>query len=99
MTELKPCPFCGVIPHMYTRDEDDIVLIQCQNQKCLKPSVEDEWEKAIEAWNIRYEPTCHIDYSFSNGFDELETVMECGHTIIGYLPDYCPGCGAKVVIE
>lgn len=102
MSELRECPFCWsneiYIQEVSTASEL-MFWVVCHN--CAKGDTLPHFTKqeAIEAWNTRYEPTCHIDYSFSNGFDELETVMECGNTIIGELPDYCPGCGQKVVDE
>lgn len=62
--------------------------------------------EAIEAWNTRAERTCHNKARYGNfkcdvcgaflqltDFDE-EPMMTVGG--VGYVPDYCPHCGAKV---
>lgn len=105
MIELKRCPLCkgkarireswmnsdklrGLGPEFY---------IECSNCLVRTPGKNTKQE-AVEVWNTRYQPTCRVEYGFTNGFDEIEHVMECGHTVINDVPDYCPGCGGRVEV-
>ena len=58
MTELKPCPCCGVKPNIYRYPFND--SIRCDNQRCpVQPSIGISHEyckhsdEAIDKWNIR----------------------------------------------
>ena len=61
----------------------------------------------VEAWNTRAERTCHNKARYGNfkcdvcnaflqltDFDEEPMLTVDG---VGYIPSYCPNCGAKVV--
>lgn len=107
--ELKPCPFCGgeAIIRTYRTFIDEyhgigtkyyVACSECLADRHLGKLTENE---AIEAWNTRAERTCkwtqweqHSDQYFST---------ECGREFqwaTPYdLPNYCPGCGAKLVLE
>lgn len=60
-------------------------------------------QEAIDAWNTRHEPTCHMEQS---GAGDDVACTNCGAYNIspfrdsgGHLviPAYCPSCGCKVV--
>lgn len=58
-------------------------------------------EEAIEAWNTRTERTCkQVFIECNDGLMPPFTAhcSECGAGW-GYTPDYCPGCGAKVILN
>lgn len=56
MNEIKPCPFCGVVPEL-KKDEDGRYDIQCENPECKLQVFLDRFysvkREAIEAWNRR----------------------------------------------
>ncbi len=60
--EMKPCPFCGVIPE--TDDGETGGIVECCNDTCdVRPSVFYDHEEdsngleiAIIAWNTRTNP-------------------------------------------
>lgn len=63
-------------------------------------------KKAIEAWNCRAERTCNVESSHVEqeigDYSYLEVELSCGHAFTwddGTPPDYCPDCGARVVVE
>lgn len=93
--ELKPCPFCGgkAIPPN-ERDHH----VSCS--KCRATSGNwAEYCSAIEAWNTRYERTCHLEQiPYSPGEYEGMRCSLCKtpDPDMGY-GSYCAGCGAKVV--
>lgn len=113
MTELKPCPFCGWSITAFNEDlyrvnisgNDHWVHLRCahcgataQGHGNTKEAAE---HQAQDRWNTRAERTCkwtqweqHSDQYFST---------ECGREFqwaTPYdLPNYCPGCGAKLVSE
>ena len=49
----------------------------------------------------RYYPkrTCEVtEYNdYGPHAEDCTIVLSCGHETIGYIPNYCPSCGAKVV--
>ena len=66
MVKLKPCPWCGHIPEIYTEPVDQYdgtILcdhyIRCRNKKCpvgeISTKYFDTINEAIEAWNRRAE--------------------------------------------
>ena len=55
MTELKPCPFCGEPPELFSF-KDGRYLVNCVNPDCdVYPytRIHDSAEAAAEAWNRR----------------------------------------------
>lgn len=110
MTELKPCPFCGGIPELYsyryggcwyTVRADHSQCCPMNNRYHQAVNVYRTEAEAIEAWNTRTERTCR------NTDDDCYAWFECSecglHSKLeimsgGYgIPNYCPNCGAKVV--
>lgn len=103
-TTLTPCPKCGKQPRRYTGkrglDEDSYyVMYECLGDDHLVRAIGDNDLEAIEAWNTRYEPTCH-NFGGEEGTNGEGYDFAC--SACGYLSDitepiYCPNCGAKVV--
>ena len=106
MSDLKPCPFCG--GEARAEEYGDGYIPQCDHKHtCVIADCEfpaDEWYIsegfAIEAWNARWERTCHDDgigvfrCDTCGAFANRDAVTDCCTTI----PiRYCPNCGAKVV--
>jgi hypothetical protein len=64
--ELKPCPWCGELPRLYTMSDNscnDYWEIGCAGEECAaNPSTMSfiSVEDAIEKWNTRFEeqPEC-----------------------------------------
>lgn len=113
MSELKPCPFCGGNPSSYPGKKYSW-HISCLNSGCpgLAIAVENDEQKAIEAWNTRAERTCkpHVK-AFKIGEDlvEYQALCDCGYPVgvdgtpnleeFESIDNYCGHCGAKVVSE
>lgn len=63
----------------------------------------DAYEEAAEAWNARWERTCHMQYVSLYDEECVDGIEcdECGWTEIHDadepVPARCPGCGSKVV--
>lgn len=105
MTELKPCPLGCPKSHIkvYTRkitSEHFEAKLQCNKcdisiarsgatEKCAL-------ENAIKAWNTRAERVCKWEAVTDPNGKITEFMGECG-CCMGYVPNYCPNCGAKVV--
>ena len=104
--ELRPCPFCGG-EAVKEFDSDWGLVVRCL--EC--PAIMTESPclgvlNPIEAWNTRYERTCHMTpvkhgavfdvWKFDCcGFEFAESGCERGQT---ELPGtWCPNCGAKGV--
>lgn len=99
MTELLPCPWCGVDMKLHAinypwADGDPGWNIwhedmgEAGKRKCpMEMGCYDTKEEAIAAWNTRAERTCECGWrGFVDGW--------------GYeQPSYCPNCGGKVVSE
>lgn len=93
--ELKPCPFCG----------GEIRIVRLHGSygepwyaRCDRCEVSGYYYKteaqAIEAWSDRLERTCH-NINATGAF----RCSECDATDLDFdKPDYCHGCGAKVVL-
>lgn len=108
MIKIKPCPFCGGKPSIRCDEfgfygSGSMFTHTCKGRKPqlnIFSSGYDTKQAAIEAWNTRYERTCHN----VSRFDDF-TCSECGGYILNYnseypvWTDYCPDCGAKVVQE
>lgn len=94
--KLGPCPFCGA---KYGDDHDDgcfipmstAVIVNIANGNPPLYST----EQLAEAWNTRYEPTCHWEHTDHCTW----TCSNCGvETDVLYRYWlHCPVCGAKVV--
>ena len=60
---LKPCPFCGEVPEIYTRGNNRTrkrsVVVKCpgcrveRTHSGLRRSIEWLWDKAADSWNQR----------------------------------------------
>lgn len=104
MEELKPCPFCGGEAHVkeVVSACETLYTVGCSNPECmgyetwlLKPTK----EEAIAAWNRRAERTCrNLNPPSCRDFE----CSECGESsefTPGFMPNYCPNCGARVIEE
>lgn len=111
MPELKPCPICENRKD-YIFDCKRPILVpagkgwRAECQECgLRTKIFQDGkgrtgrEKAKAAWNTRYEPTCHNfgGEEGTNGEGYEFACSACGYRSDIYDPDYCPGCGSKVV--
>lgn len=108
MIDLEECPICGKQPerHVCKRnlDEDSYyVVYECRQEDHTVSGKGDSDLEAIDAWNTRHEPICHMEQS---GAGEDVACENCGAYNIapfrdseGHLviPTYCPSCGSKVV--
>lgn len=105
MTGIKSCPFCGskaeIIEQPPTGPLNTLYRVQCSglghtpyNHEAMTNYFPTKQE-AIEAWNQRYEPTCHASDMYENIFE----CSICGAIDIDGNPNYCPNCGAKVIEE
>ena len=106
--ELRECPHCGATRGLYTLDEygglcvdDDLIAqIFCDNCKsAFENESANNGKELIEAWNTRAERTCEVTEYNDCGphAEDCTIVLTCGHRTLGYIPNYCPSCGAKVV--
>ena len=106
--ELRECPHCGATRGLYTLDEygglcvdDDLIAqIFCDNCKsAFENESANNGKELIEAWNTRAERICEITefYFCCPLAEDCTIVLTCGHRTLGYIPNYCPSCGAKVV--
>ena len=53
---LKPCPFCGVKPHVNYDKEFEVYWVSCYNKKCMVDVFTDDLpteKRAVNAWNKR----------------------------------------------
>lgn len=100
MSELKPCPFCGS-----GRDDNRAISIMraglwyiyCNECKASQGDYKTR-EDAINAWNTRYERTCHNLYCEGSDLGEGGfRCSRCDGEMYGDEPNYCCHCGAKVV--
>lgn len=88
MTDLKPCPFCGKVPHLEPfNDNPKMAAVVCGHGPCDKSGLlialadrGDGYQPAITAWNTRAapQPAC------------LSNTAENGKQ-----PDLTPVCGAQ----
>jgi len=71
----------------------------CLGRLCGNRGFADK-DKAIEAWNTRYERTCENEYGLENGVPLKFKCSECKDVWAKPSVDefnFCPTCGAKVV--
>ena len=99
---LLSCPFCGEdgeIHHMLYPYE--AYVPRCSSDgDCLCTLMEFHTrDQAVMAWNTRAERTCEVTEYNDCGphAEDCTIVLTCGHRTLGYIPNYCPSCGAKVV--
>ena len=99
--ELKVCPFCGSACEVTKVAK--LKRWSCSNHDCIGNNniwyEEFEWDRGKEIWNTRYERTCKVLDSHTDGIDEnIRYInLSCGHTVImDEIPNYCPDCGCKV---
>lgn len=105
-SELKPCPFCGgeaELRHIHVEFKNAPTFDQwfvdheCEVMKKRGVIFSNEGaEKVIEAWNTRAERTCH-DVGHERGYKRFFVCSVCERKHGDGTPNYCPGCGAKVV--
>ena len=50
--ELKPCPFCGGLPFIYSEDGEDYQVV-CDNCDGTIDRTSDNKKEAVKAWNSR----------------------------------------------
>ena len=105
--KLKECPFCGKEPYMVDEGDEcnpDQFYVVCPNSACFVEGTDfyATEEAAAEAWNTRWERTCHDDgiglfrCDACGAFVKRGAVMDCCDAV----PiRYCPNCGAKLVDE
>lgn len=86
-TTLLPCPFCGGEAELYCTIPTHDSFWYCVCRDCGGSTRYGSEAGAISAWNTRAERTCECGWrGFVDGW---------GHEP----PNYCPGCGGKVVDE
>ena len=66
-----------------------------------------EWPESVDVMHevardsLKYVPerTCAVTAYTDYGphAEDCTIVFSCGHETLGYIPNYCPSCGAKVV--
>ena len=101
--ELKPCPCCGSSNGLYVLQDEkygewsvfcDICKTSLHNENHC-----DTRDDAISAWNRRAERTCrNLNPPSCRDFE----CSECGESsefTPGFMPNYCPNCGARVIEE
>ena len=105
MTEnLRPCPFCGgeADVHYFAHDDSECTVM-CSNQNCRASvsarscgSMTTAYNRARKLWNRRAERTCrNLNPPSCRDFE----CSECGESsefTPGFMPNYCPHCGARV---
>lgn len=106
--EIKYCPFCSgeaFLGEKLTYGGGKLYGVACLTPMC--PGSTPQWcldaDSAIELWNEREEPTVHVESSHLEreigDYTYIEVELSCGHEFTwddGYLPRYCPYCGARV---
>lgn len=112
-SKLKPCPFCGSeaeVEWFCPNEKPWKIRVCCKKcagniyeratthfHDCInRYESEDEAEAAaIEEWNTRTERTCRPNPIY----DRIFECDVCGEMDTDGVPNYCPGCGARVIHE
>lgn len=94
--ELKPCSFCGGEARFETYGGTACAVV-CQTCGCGTPTMRlDDGMIAADLWNRRAERTCrNLNPPSCRDFE----CSECGESsefTPGFMPNYCPHCGARV---
>ena len=102
--ELKPCPFCGgegvayLVPD-YPKKIGPRYSVICNGCGASVTTIFQYKRDAIDAWNRRAERTCrNLNPPSCRDFE----CSECGESsefTPGFMPSYCPSCGARVIEE
>lgn len=89
---LRECPFCGGEARKQGNNRNVfwVECSECMNGLTVPRQTEAE---AIDAWNTRAERTCRM---IDNGVELCCSECDARHDYNDE-PDYCMGCGAKVV--
>lgn len=108
MSELKPCPFCGVKFEIWC-DKRRIWGLARHRPGCFFPSEHNHEipEYDFDVWNTRAELTTSM-YRDKHGIWHCENCEHGADRLTGsdgaldawedsWAPNYCPNCGAKVV--
>lgn len=102
MSGYKPCPFCKDGGKVEV-DNPMLGYISGYGFHCIKCDayfqLGDSEEEAIEAWNTRYERTCHKIPGRMKYGTRVPKCSECGQSLGDKRWNYCPNCGARVINE
>lgn len=103
--KLKPCPFCGntnIACNLVTlADWLHMASFSCTachpasfaEARGVGDTEEEAIEQAADNWNTRAERTCRPAPMYNTIFE----CDVCGEIDTDGVPNYCPGCGAKVL--
>lgn len=103
--ELKPCPFCGNtnIAFNFETFGNGMRMVTSFCSACHPATIaeargvgdteEEAIEQAVDNWNTRAERTCRPTPMYNTIFE----CDVCGEIDADGVPNYCPGCGAKVL--
>lgn len=94
-TTLKPCPFCGGEVEIYNPMPGYASGYGTYCKGCDSYFTHgDDEQESIEAWNTRYEPTCHYFPDVTNtAFDENDNEIETGEAHPDGCDYSCSNCG------
>ena len=105
ITELKPCPFCGGKAKHRVMDDGYHYVICNGDCKVMPATLRYGSEvEAILVWNTRAgeeeKAVCAMEREDNGSEVEPDWVCShCGDVVIRswVCPNYCPGCGARVI--
>ena len=86
----KGLAYCDIDGFAITECGDLILLDECSRYVYV----------SRERFEVKFaERTCKvIEYNdYGPHAEDCTMVFSCGHETLGYIPNYCPSCGAKVV--
>lgn len=102
--ELKPCPFCGG-SEIYAEEYEHHPGAMRWRVFCagcmagVDTGTRQSMWQAVQDWNRRAERTCrNLNPPSCRDFE----CSECGESsefTPGFMPNYCPNCGARVIEE